>query len=235
MAREKPTILHEDSALLLVNKPAGWLTVPTPKGERDTLRDWADDYLRSSGTKAYMVHRLDRETSGVLAIAKKAKAQQALEQQFRTHEPGRTYLALVHGTMAQKKGRLVHNLMPDPRRKGAVMVSRNRNFGQHAALRYATLEEFGEEAALLEIAPETGRTNQIRVQLAHEGHPIVGDRKYTKARKWRLQARRTLLHAASLSVAHPDTKKQVSAKAPLPADFEEALATLRGELKGGED
>lgn len=227
VAREKPEILYEDASLLLVNKPAGWLTVPTPKKERDTLRAWADSVLRNSGAKAYMVHRLDRETSGVLAVAKKAPAQEKLEKQFRSHEPGRTYLALVHGVPAKPEGKLKHNLIPDPRRQGAFMVSRNRNFGQSAVLRYRVCERFGDEAALLEIEPETGRTNQIRIQLAHEGHPIVGDRKYTKARNWALKAKRTLLHAASLALVHPDTKKTVAAEAPLPADFMQVLDELR--------
>lgn len=225
--RKKPEVLYEDASILLVNKPAGWLTVPSPKKERDTLRDWAGDYLRPSGGRPYMVHRLDRETSGVLAIAKSASAQKTLERQFRAHEPARIYLALIHGAVRPPEGRLQHNLMPDPRRKGAVMVSRNRNFGQKAALRYKTLERFADDVTLLEIAPETGRTNQIRVQLAHEGHPIVGERKYTKARKWRLQAKRTLLHAASLRLKHPDTGQKIGAGAPLPSDFEELIEQLR--------
>ncbi|MEW6777278.1 MAG: RluA family pseudouridine synthase [Bdellovibrionota bacterium] len=228
MSPSEPAVLWEDGAVLIVGKPAGWLTVPTPKKETKTLLHWASDYVkRHGGKKAYVVHRLDRETSGAIALAKTPEAQQSLEKQFREHKPGRTYLALVQGVPAKKKDRLVHRLVPDPAQRGVERVSRNPRLGVEAVTEYEVLEAFGGVAALLEVKPQTGRTNQIRVQLAHVGHPLVGDRKYSKAGKFSVRAARTLLHAQGLSFRHPVTGKTLEARAPLPGDFEEVLIRLR--------
>ncbi len=226
-AASEPKILYEDADLLIVDKPAGWLTVPTPKKESKTLLSWASAHVRASGgKKAYAAHRIDRETSGAVALACSPKALENLENQFREHSPGRTYLALVQGKIAPPEGRLVHRLLSDPRRQGAQAVTKNPRLGVEAVTEYKTAESFG-GATLLEIRPRTGRTNQIRVQMAHVGHPLVGDRKYSAAGKFALQARRTLLHAASLSLRHPASGRPVSVEAPLPRDFEEALGRLR--------
>lgn len=223
-----PRVIYEDEYLLLVDKPAGWLTVPTPKKEKRTLHDWVSDYVKKAGRKkAYLLHRLDRETSGVIAFAKTPEVQQKLESAFRSHEPGRVYLALVQGVPSPAKATLKHHLLKDARNPGLETVSRNPRFGVEAITEYETAEVFGKEAALLKVRPRTGRTNQIRVQLAHEGHPLVGDRKYAKAKKYALQGPRTLLHAASLELKHPVTGKTLKGEAPLPEDFEEVLEGLR--------
>jgi len=223
-----PAILFEDEHLLLVDKPAGWLTVPTPKKEKKTLHDWLNAYVKKTGgKKTYLVHRIDRETSGLLCFAKSAGAQEKLEKLFRGHVPDRVYYALVQGVPQKKRGTLTHHLIADPKNPSREMVSRNPRFGVEAVTDYEILESFGAQAALLKVRPRTGRTNQIRVQLAHEGHPLVGDRKYSKASKYDLSAPRTLLHAASLAFVHPFTKKRLRADAPLPEDFEKMLARLR--------
>lgn len=228
MSGAEPAVLYADDSVMLVDKPAGRLTVPTPKKEARTLLAWASEWARDHGArKAYVVHRLDRETSGVLALALTAQARQALEEQFRAHKPGRLYMALVEGVPRRPEATLKDRLVSDPRRPGVEVVSRNPNLGVEAITVYETDERFGERAALLRVTPRTGRTNQIRVQLAHAGHPIIGDRKYSKAAHWPVRAKRTLLHAAMLEIRHPSGGEPLRAESPLPADFEAAIAELR--------
>ncbi|MCW5828396.1 MAG: RNA pseudouridine synthase [Deltaproteobacteria bacterium] len=226
MPVRSPDILFRSDEIILADKPAGILTTGE-KGDRDTLEARIQAGF-GPGVKA--LHRLDRETSGVVALAAGEAARRRLEPLFRRHETERVYLALVLGTFRENEGSLRNYLRTDPRTH-TEQVTYNPRFGVEARLGYRVLQSAG-GASLLEIRPETGRTNQIRVQLAHDGHPVIGDRKYGRGKIYPAMARRTMLHARSLALLPPGEKKKVRATSPLPDDFREALAELAMSAKG---
>ncbi|MGQ0553512.1 MAG: RluA family pseudouridine synthase [Planctomycetota bacterium] len=209
-------ILHRDPTLVVVDKAAGVLTVPPPGR---AVRCLLDD-LRRDGLKVAPVHRLDQQTSGALLLCLDPAQRAALEEAFHEHRVLKEYLALVHG-------------VPNPRRAtidvpildaGATAAVDRR--GRRALSHYETLQAFtgtAGRAALLRVRIETGRHNQIRVHLAHIGHPLVGDDKYGRRGQARAAAR-CLLHAERLALAHPVTGQPLDVRAPRPQDLEEALA-----------
>jgi RluA family pseudouridine synthase len=228
----RPTyaILHKDRTLLVVDKAAGVLTVSAP-GSRE--RCLLDD-LRRDGLAVAPVHRLDRETSGVLLLCLAPAHRAALEAAFRGHEVTKEYLALVHGIPHTRKATIDLPILDE----GATARVDRR--GQRAVTHYEVREVYrgapgGGAAALLHVRLETGRHNQIRVHCAHLGHPLVGDRKYGRrpeAARGGVQRAavpapgRCLLHAERLALRHPASGAPLDVRAPLPADFAEALAAL---------
>jgi len=213
-------ILHRDATLLVVDKAAGVLTVGHP-GRRE--RCLLDD-LRRDGLKVAPVHRLDRETSGVLLLALDPVHRGALEQAFRRHEVRKRYLALVEGLPPARRGTIDAPILD----QGST--ARVDRAGRRAVTRYEVIEPLAGRAALVRVEPESGRHNQIRVHFAHIGHPLLGDRKY--GRGGRIGARpphfpRAMLHAERLSLRHPASGRPLQVEAPLPDDFAEALRELR--------
>ena len=224
-------IVLEDADLLVVNKPAGLTVHPAPGHPSGTLVNAllsaVPDLAGIGGTvRPGIVHRLDKDTSGLLVVAKSDEAHRALGAQFKAHTARRTYLAVVRGRMPRDEGTITAALGRHPvHRKRFAVVAR----GRPAVTRYTVLERF-RDATLVACRLETGRTHQIRVHLAHTGHPLVGDPVYGRARAPEIA--RQALHAARLEFTHPRTGRRVTCTAPLPDDIARLLARLRREAAG---
>ena len=208
------SLIHEDGDVLVVDKPAGLLTIATERERERTayrlLRDWA----AARGTRSsrlFIVHRLDRETSGLIVFAKSEAAKKHLQAQFAMRTAERVYVALVEGSLAQSEGSLISRLVED---RSLRVRAVERGNGKPAITRYRVLE--GRRATtLLELSLVTGRRAQIRAQLAAAGHPIVGDARYG-ARTDPLK--RLALHATRLTFVHP-AGGRLSIHSPMPPAF----------------
>jgi 23S rRNA pseudouridine1911/1915/1917 synthase len=228
------SILHEDAYVLIVNKPAGILTLPTVDRERDTLLARASRYLAlRHGGRPYagIIHRLDKDTSGALALARSPQSLRAFQKLFKSHDIERQYLAVVEGLVRRESGTIDLPLVPDrgDLRRG---VAREPDTGRRAVTHYRVIERFGSIATLLACWLETGRTHQIRIHLAEIGHPVVGEPVYRSRDAARSKARfhRQALHAQTLGFRHPVTDEDVCVEAPLPSDLAALLADLRNRF-----
>ena len=218
-------ILFEDDDILLVDKPAGLIVHPAPGHETGTLVNALLHHCPSlagvgSVERPGIVHRLDQDTSGVMVVAKTARAYLRLRQMFESHTDIRkTYLAVTHGAPSPRKGTLetlIGRKSWDAKRMAVV----DRN-GQRAVTHWEVLQKNG-PLALVEFTIETGRMHQIRVHAAHLGHPVVGDRLYgdpVRDRHLAHPPRRTLLHAVALAFPHPITGQPVDCAAEPPPDI----------------
>jgi 23S rRNA pseudouridine1911/1915/1917 synthase len=220
-------IIHEDEQLLVVNKPAGMVVHPAPGHPSGTLVNALLAHhppIAQVGPRdrAGIVHRLDKETSGALVVAKEEATLRALQEQFRSREVKKTYLALVRNRIQPSQGIIEVPIDRHPRdRKRMAPVAE----GKYARTRYHALEFFHRHT-LLEVHPYTGRTHQIRVHLSWLGYPVVGDSTYGPADQ-RLLKERHFLHASRLCFAHPATGEELACEAPLPAELEDVLDRLR--------
>jgi 23S rRNA pseudouridine1911/1915/1917 synthase len=225
-------VLHEDRHVLIVDKPAGLLTLPTHARERETLLDRAGRYLsiRHGGQRPFVgvVHRLDKNTSGALALARSPEAVRAFLALFTAHDIERQYLAVVEGIVSRAEGTIDLALIADrgDLRRG---VARTPGEGRPAITHYRVIERFGTVATLLACWLETGRTHQIRIHLAEIGHPVVGDPVYRPRNQPRTKARfaRQALHAQTLGFVHPLTRQHVYVEAPPPPDLDGLINDLR--------
>jgi len=229
-ARCSLPVLHEDEHVIVVDKPAGLLTVPSAPGlhDEDTALGRVQEYARRvkpRGGYAERVHRLDRDTSGVLAFALSREARAGLIDTFRHHRIERGYLAIVEGEPNAESGTIDAPLREAwvSGRRGVARPGEE----QRPARTHWRVRERLPGAALLEVRLETGRQHQIRVHLAHVGLPLVGDPVYGRPARGRPLARRPMLHAFRLAFAHPVTGERVSAESPPPPDFLRALDALR--------
>jgi 23S rRNA pseudouridine1911/1915/1917 synthase len=233
-ARCSLPILHEDAHLLVVDKPAGLLTVPTPAADEDSVLGRVRDYVRHLRPRegfVERVHRLDRDTTGAVVFALSREARAGLIHLFRTHAIERRYLALVAGTPAAEEG-LVDLPLRDAWVSGRKAVAREGEPQKPARTRWRVRERL-DRAALLEVSLDTGRQHQIRVHLARVGLPVLGDPVYGRPERDPFPSRRPLLHAGHLAFAHPVTGERVIVASPLPPDLKKALARLRsGNRKG---
>ncbi len=220
MTHAAPDILLEDNHCLAIAKPAGLLTMSDDTGD-ETASDLARSYLREKYRKPGnvflgVVHRLDRPVSGALLFARTSKAASRLSDQFRRGAVRKTYLAAVEGRINAGGGELIDWLSKDRSRNHVQVVQSTVPGARECRLRYRVIET-GEDQTLLEICPLTGRSHQIRVQLANLGHPIVGDLRY--GARDALGAR-IMLHAARLEFIHPTLKTDVKVECHLPDEFE---------------
>jgi 23S rRNA pseudouridine1911/1915/1917 synthase len=222
-------ILYEDDALMVVNKPPGLLSVPLPRQpEAGSAYDDLEAHLRPRGKrKPLVVHRIDRDTSGLVVFARTARAQQALKDQFRRREPERVYLAVVYGE-PQPAGTWRDVLVWDAK---ALIQKRTRAgdpAGKEAISEYRVLEQF-EGAALIEVRLVTGKRNQIRLQARLRGHMLVGEQRYVygPAALRTIEFSRQALHAHRLSFEHPVDGRPLTFEAPLPADLSALVKRLR--------
>lgn len=230
-------ILYEDETLLVLNKPAGMVAHPAPGHDQGTLVHALLYHCRGlpgigGRERPGIVHRLDKDTSGVLVVAKTDTAHQRLSKQFKLHTIERRYLALVRGAVAQKSGKIILPIGRDriDRKKISARTSHPRESETH----YTVRERF-ETATLLEIYPQTGRTHQIRVHMAHLNHPIVGDKTYggKGERAFEPQAARQMLHADRLGFVHPALEERMVFSAPPPPDMLELIEKLSSMKKPG--
>lgn len=220
-------VAYEDAEVLVINKPAGLTVHPGAGRQTGTLVHAI--LARCPGLPGIggedrpgIVHRLDKDTSGLLVVAKTERALRALQAQIQTRRAGREYRALVHGRVARPQGRIEAPIGRDPRHRTRMAVVAS---GRHAVTHYRVAEAF-EAATLLDVRLETGRTHQIRVHCASIGHPVVGDPVYgRRPNPWGLA--RQALHAHRLTFAHPVSGAPLSFTAPLPADMAAALRLLR--------
>jgi 23S rRNA pseudouridine1911/1915/1917 synthase len=224
-------VLLEDRHLMIVDKPAGLLTLPTTERERDTLLDRAGRYLSIRyGMRPYVgiVHRLDKDTSGAIALARSPSIAKDLQVLFKSHDIERQYLAVVEGAVRREAGTIDLALVTDrgDLRRG---VAREEGEGRRAVTHFRVVERFGPVATLVAVWLETGRTHQIRIHMAEMGHPVVGERVYRPREQPRCKAsfHRQALHAQTLGFRHPVTGEHVRAEAPLPEDMTALLTDLR--------
>ncbi|MFO0581234.1 MAG: RluA family pseudouridine synthase [Anaeromyxobacter sp.] len=221
-----PPVLHEDAQLVAISKPAGRIVVPGRTPGEESLRE----ELEGRFGALWVVHRLDRGTSGVLVLARTAEAHRTLNLAFDAGQPRKRYLALVRGVPAWDGLRVDVPIAKG--RKGRMRPGRPGEAGAKAsATAFAVLERFPAAGlALVEARPETGRTHQIRVHLRSAGFPLAVDPDYAEPGPLGVAGAtlaRTPLHAARLELAHPATGAPLVLEAPLPEDLEAVLAALR--------
>jgi len=220
-------IIYEDETLLVVNKPAGMVVHPALGHTSGTLVNavlgHCPDIAEVGGAdRAGIVHRLDKDTSGLILVAKDDETRAALQRQFKRRQVTKTYLALVEDQMQPREGIIEASIGRNKRQRKKMAVVKH---GREARTMYRAVEYF-DDHTLLEVRPHTGRTHQVRVHLAWMGFPIVGDSVYGRRRQ-RLLKSRHFLHAASLRFTHPATGEEVEFKAPLPPELDAVLKRLR--------
>ncbi|HMP79509.1 MAG TPA: RluA family pseudouridine synthase [Pirellulaceae bacterium] len=213
-------IVFEDELIVVVNKPAGLLTVPSPYGEKRTMISLVTRKLQESNeaAAAFSVHRLDRDVSGLLVFAKSLELAKRLRDQFAERKPERHYTAIVIGVPRDNHGTLRSYLATDDQLNRYSVESADQ--GQLAITHYRVVKSFA-DAAQLDVTLETGRRNQIRVHLAELGHPIIGETRYRRQqaahRAWPF--RRLALHAAQLAFDHPVSGQRLQFSSELPGPF----------------
>lgn len=229
-----PKLIYEDDSFFVVDKPSGWITNDAiTTTTQPTIQNWLRLNLKfeinNLKFRNGIVHRLDKETSGILLVAKTKEAFEELQRQFKEREVYKTYIALTHGKLDNSEGVINEPVGRLPWRKDRFGVLPD---GRDAVTEYKKLSDYeldGNEYSLLELKPKTGRTHQIRIHLKHIGHPIVSDEFYAgrkTARHDRKWCSRLFLHAGGISFTHPITKVKISFESVLPDDLRESLANL---------
>ncbi|HET7412299.1 MAG TPA: RluA family pseudouridine synthase [Pararhizobium sp.] len=232
-------LLYEDAKVYVLNKPAG-LAVQGGSGVVRSVDSMLEAWRSTKGEKPRLVHRIDRDTSGILVVARTRGAAQALTAAFRMRDTKKTYWALVRDVPRQREGRistwLVKQQTPDGDR---MRVCKHGEPGaDHAVSHYRLIEQAGQALSWLEMEPYTGRTHQLRVHAAHIGHPIIGDPKYFEAdQNWEFPGgiqKRLHLHARRISIPHPDGSRLV-VTAPLPPHMVQSWNLLGFDEAAGEE
>lgn len=230
-------VVFEDDELLVVNKPAGMVVHPAPGHTSGTLVNallgrYPELAENGAPERAGIVHRLDRDTSGLLVVAKTTSAHRALQSQFKGRVVKKTYLALVEGLVEVPQGQIEAPIGRSPVHRKQMAVLSQRRGGRSAATAFRVLGYYEPKVSaqrliftLLEVDLLTGRTHQVRVHLAFLGHPVVGDRTYGR-RKQRMRCPRQFLHAARLQFLQPTTGATIAVEAPLPEDLQDVLDGL---------
>jgi 23S rRNA pseudouridine1911/1915/1917 synthase len=233
-SREKLDIVYEDRVLLVVNKKAGVLTVPLAR-RRDaaSVYEQVKQYLRPRRRRPFVVHRIDRDTSGLVVFAKDPRTQQRLKAQFERREAERLYWAVVHGCPNPPTGMWRDRLAWDRSALKQHKTGPRDPRGHEAVSEYRLLEELG-PASLIEVRLITGKRNQIRIQAQLHGYSLVGEHQYASgaSRPDRLWFPRQALHACRLTLRHPASGRPLRVEAPLPEDLAELVAGLRRRLQG---
>ena len=200
-------IIFEDNYLIAVNKPSGLLVVPTPKKEKHTLVNIVKDILKERGSPRILFpcHRLDRDTSGLNLFAKSREIEHEIFLAFKDRKVDKKYIALISGCPRKIKGTIIEKINNKEAVTHYEVISRKEGY------------------SVVEVKPETGRTNQIRIHFKSIGHPLLGERKYAFGKDFKVKFRRTALHARELSFTHPITGKKIYLKASIPDDMKKML------------
>ena len=223
-------ILYEDDYLIVINKASGLAVHPAPGNKTGTLVNGLINHcpdLPGIGGKLRpgIVHRLDKDTTGCIVVAKTQEALVKLQIQIQKRVASRTYIAVVHGAIKDNEGMIIGSIgrHPKDRKKYAVV---DEESGRYACTHWKLIERLG-NFSLLKFKLDTGRTHQIRVHSAHIGHPIIGDQTYSRCKKLPIKLNRQALHAIQLGLIHPITLERMSFTAPIPKDFEQLLKVLQ--------
>ena len=221
------TIIYQDSDIIVIDKPAGLTVHPAPGHPQGTLVNAllaaCPDLQGISGTlRPGIVHRLDKDTSGLLVVAKNDRAMRSLQSQLQERQVHKTYLALVHGVPKPREGQIEAPIGRHPKNRKKMAIVEG---GRESVTRYRVREELPNGYALLDVEPVTGRTHQIRVHLAAIGHPIVGDAVYGRSSKL---LGRQFLHAHRLGFRMPVSGREIEFESPLPENLRVVLEELRG-------
>lgn len=228
-------IIYEDECLLVVNKPAGMVVHPAPGNYSGTLVNALMHHCGSELSsingiiRPGIVHRIDKDTSGLLMIAKNDSAHNSLSRQLSEHSITRKYRAIVYNNMREDDGTVDQPIGRDPRNRLRNAVTELN--AKNAVTHYRVLERFG-KYTFIEAQLETGRTHQIRVHMAYLKHPLLGDELYGPARSRsaaKLGVKRQMLHAGVLGFLHPGTAEYMEFESPLPDDFQQVLQRLRND------
>src|SRR5215204_4414219 len=219
-------VVYEDTDVVVIDKPAGMVVHPAPGHPRGTLANALVAHVPGisvgGSQRPGIVHRLDKDTSGLIVAAKTDRGRTSLISQWEDRSVEKTYLALVVGSVADEEATIDAPIGRDPKNRQRMAVLRS---GRPAVTRFRVIERFP-NATLLELSIETGRTHQIRVHLAFIGHPILGDQLYGKPRRTDLHLDRQFLHASALEFQLPDGAR-LKLEAPLPNDLQSVLEQLR--------
>jgi 23S rRNA pseudouridine1911/1915/1917 synthase len=226
-------IIYEDADLVAINKPAGMVVHPAHGNETGTLVNaalshWPEMRRVTGEERAGIVHRLDKDTSGVIVLAKTNEALKSLQAQFKARTTSKRYVALVEGIPASSTGIIEASIGRDPRQRKRMAVIKK---GRPSVTRYTVIETF-QNHALLDVDLLTGRTHQIRVHLTWLGHPVAGDRVYGHRKPSIPLKDRVFLHAAQLQVDSPSTGQRLTFDAPLPDELSHILDELRKKVQG---
>jgi len=237
-------ILYEDEDYIALNKPSGMLVIP---GRFDASKENLYALLGEKYGKIWIVHRLDRDTSGAVVFAKNAEAHRELSKKWEEREVEKKYLAIVRGSPEKAEARINKPIAPLKKKKGIMVVDEKK--GKKSVTGYRVVEKF-KDYTLLEVVPKTGRTHQIRVHMAWIGHPVAGDRLYDRpeamggigmegvrsklpdkaaSESSEPSVQRLMLHARSLSFTHYKNKSQITIEAGMPADMDAFLLKLKME------
>ena len=242
-------VLYEDSSIIVVNKPPGLVVHPAPGHNKGTLVHGLLQYCRDlSGIGGVLrpgiVHRLDKDTSGLMVVAKDDQAHSSLSGQFKSGEVKKRYVALVHGRIKEDKGEIDLPIGRHPKKRKEMAIATTG--GRRALTLWRKIEDLESGFSLLSVVIKTGRTHQIRVHLSHLGHPVVGDPVYGYGRRWwkghaglangkPVPVKRQMLHAEKLGFIHPVKDSYLEFDAPIPDDMRFALMALKGLNSGGKD
>ncbi|MCM8780461.1 MAG: RluA family pseudouridine synthase [Candidatus Omnitrophica bacterium] len=204
-------IIYEDDWLLVADKPAGLLTIPSPKKEKRTLISILNDYLKIKGVnyRLHPCHRLNRETSGLIICAKGKSIQKKMMRLFKEKKVKKKYLVFIRGRPTSDRGKINYPIQ-----------------GKNALTIYNVLER-RDNFAIIEAIPLTGRTNQLRLHFKYIGHPILGETKYAFRRDFKLKAKRLCLHARELGFIHPITQRYIRLYSETPEDLKSFLSRNR--------
>lgn len=229
-------IAFEDAQVVVFDKPAGVSSVPYEKRETGTAMDLIREHWKPEekhrGMKAgdvplHILHRIDKDTSGLIMFAKTKAAEKVLAANFRTHDIERTYICVVHGHLTDRR---IETRLVEDRGDGLRGSTRHPTDGKRAVTHVTVVAEVGSSATMCEVRLETGKTHQIRIHLAENGHPLVGEtvyiRDWAKKEMDLIPSPRLLLHAATLGFLHPITGESMRFESPLPPDFEAVLRSL---------
>jgi len=203
-------VVYEDENLIVVNKPSGILTVPTPKKEKNTLTDRLNEIIkkRESNTEVFPCHRLDRETSGLIIYAKNRQIQQKIMDQFKKGQVKKEYIAFIQGLLKKSYGTI------------SFAIENKR-----AITKYKLLQR-RKGYSIIKAEPSTGRTNQIRIHFKMIGHPLLGERKFAFGKDFRVKFKRVALHASEIQFKHPENGKFLCFSSQLPDDMKKLIGSL---------